>query len=202
MWADDKQLYHLYMYMIRRCYVSTTPNFHRYGGRGIIVCDRWLPQKPPGKGFRNFKEDMGPRPKGHSLDRTNNDGNYEPSNCKWVPRKQQYRNRCTNVWIEYAGRRMIVKDWARETGVREDRIMKRIRAGMPLGMALFAKNLKRRVPTEMISAAAAKKLAATHCKRGHELSGDNLHIYKNGDKFLARICRTCKRENMRARRHG
>ena len=72
--------------MLQRCYNPKNPCYKNYGGRGIIVCDRW-------KEFVNFLADMGERPAGMSLDRINNDGNYEPGNCRWATRKQQSQNR-------------------------------------------------------------------------------------------------------------
>ncbi len=75
-----------WMAMIQRC---TNPNNNRwrhYGARGISVCDRWLK-------FENFLADMGLRPKGLTLDRKNNDGNYEPGNCRWATASEQQRNK-------------------------------------------------------------------------------------------------------------
>lgn len=74
--------------MIARCTYPKNNRFHRYGGRGISVCGRW-------RKFENFLADMGDRPPGLSIDRRNNDGNYEPSNCKWSTPKEQAANRCT-----------------------------------------------------------------------------------------------------------
>lgn len=71
--------------MLRRCYNKKDINYKRYGGRGITVCLRW-------RTFKHFLDDMGIRPDGLSLDRTNNDGNYEPGNCKWSTRKEQNNN--------------------------------------------------------------------------------------------------------------
>ena len=82
--------YRAWLSMRRRCNNSNYENYSYYGGRGIRVCDRWL------NSFENFYEDMGEKPwpkKLYSLDRINNDGNYEPSNCRWATWKQQNRNR-------------------------------------------------------------------------------------------------------------
>ncbi len=75
--------------MLRRCYDNNNAKYHRYGGRGIIVCDRW-------RKFENFLADMGEKPDGLSLDRINNDGNYEPKNCRWTTQKVQQNNRSNN----------------------------------------------------------------------------------------------------------
>jgi hypothetical protein len=74
--------------MKARCYRTAHKNYPQYGGRGISVCDRWR------SNFLYFYVDMGPRPgKGYSIERRDNDGNYDPSNCKWADKFEQSRNR-------------------------------------------------------------------------------------------------------------
>jgi hypothetical protein len=79
--------------MIQRCTNPATKKFSDYGGRGIAVCERWL-------AFENFYADMGDRPEGHTLDRINVNGNYEPGNCRWATAKQQSRNKRTTKLSE------------------------------------------------------------------------------------------------------
>ena len=83
--------------MVDRCYRKTHSSYKKYGNRGITVCQRWLPdqnRKYQAVGFINFLTDMKDKPSNeYSLDRINNDGNYEPSNCKWSTRSEQQKNK-------------------------------------------------------------------------------------------------------------
>lgn len=87
-----QSMYNTWAGMIQRCTNPSNPNYPNWGGRGISVCDRWRCTSPRGTGFKNFVADMGMRPNGLTLDRINNNGNYEPDNCRWATRKQQYEN--------------------------------------------------------------------------------------------------------------
>lgn len=113
-----------------RCYSRRNDHYRYYGGRGIKVCDRWRDS------FEAFLEDMGPRPEGHSIHRINNDGNYEPGNCRWATNEEQARNKSNNVIIELDGIRKTAADWAQELGLDMSTLCKRIKRGMPPADAL------------------------------------------------------------------
>lgn len=83
--VSDRRTYYSWRGMVQRCTNPARRDYPRYGGRGITVCERWLD-------FRNFLADMGERPEGRTLDRINNEGNYEPSNCRWATPEEQIRN--------------------------------------------------------------------------------------------------------------
>lgn len=94
-----------------------------YSLRGITVCDRWL-------SFDNFFADIGIRPsRDHSIDRINNDGNYEPGNCRWATSKEQNRNTRGNVLITHDGETHCLSEWAEITGIKLERISKRLSRG-------------------------------------------------------------------------
>lgn len=115
-----------------RCYNTNIKAFKDYGGRGIRVCDRWL------SSFDDFLVDMGKRPsKNHSIDRINNDGNYEPGNCRWATRKEQAVNKRNTVVVEIDGVIKNLQEWSREYDITPSTIYLRIRAGVT-GTALLA----------------------------------------------------------------
>lgn len=84
--------YHVWREMISRCEKPSNKSFCNYGGRGIKVCDRW-------HDYGNFIKDMGRRPDGCSLDRIDNNGNYEPINCRWATANEQAANKRNNVEV-------------------------------------------------------------------------------------------------------
>ena len=115
---------------ITRCTKPHAKNFHHYGGRGITVHHSWL------ENFEKFYQDMGPPPTPkHTLDRKDNDGNYEPGNCRWATQREQMNNTRHNVMLELWGERKSVTMWARDSrshdSVNERNLGKRIREGWP-----------------------------------------------------------------------
>jgi hypothetical protein len=92
--AKDHPLHRTYEGMIERCCYKKAKRYHRYGGRGITVCNRWARRSDKAaSGFWAFVEDMGPKPEGHTLNRINNDGPYCPKNCEWANHAAQTRNK-------------------------------------------------------------------------------------------------------------
>lgn len=91
--------------MLQRCKNTERIDYHRYGGRGIKVCDRWLK-------FENFLKDMGERPDGLTIERIDNNGNYEPGNCQWSDRKVQANNTRRNHLITFMGESKTLAQWA------------------------------------------------------------------------------------------
>jgi hypothetical protein len=102
--------YNTWANMKARCLRSTHPQYDKYGGRGIKVCDRWL--EPDGRGFMNFLEDMGPKPSTkHSIDRIDVNGHYEPSNCRWATDKEQANNKTKSQLFYVNGYWKTLSEW-------------------------------------------------------------------------------------------
>jgi hypothetical protein len=113
-----------YSSMMSRCHLPSHKAFHRYGGRGIKVCESWK------KGFVNFHKDMGDRPEGMTLERIDLNGDYEPSNCKWASRQEQQNNTCTNKFVIRDGQSLTIAQLARKQGVHYETLYSRLkRAG-------------------------------------------------------------------------
>lgn len=93
-----------------RCFNQTNPSYKNYGGRGITVCERWME-------FGNFCEDMGERPQDMTLGRIDNNGGYEPGNCRWETKKQQERNSRNNRLVNFNGKMVPIIVVSEQTGV-------------------------------------------------------------------------------------
>lgn len=113
--------------MMNRCYKQNHHQYFRYGAKGVKVCERW-------HDLNNFIEDMGKRPSPlHTLDRyPDNNGNYEPGNCRWATPKEQSRNLRNNVVLTHNGETKTVMEWCELLGVNYARVRHRIRMNIGL----------------------------------------------------------------------
>lgn len=102
--------YRVWYGMKTRCYNKKVPEYKRYGGRGIKICERWMD-------IENFLEDMGESPKDMTIERINNDGDYEPGNCKWATQKEQHNNTRRNVILKYNGLSLTMVQWAERLNI-------------------------------------------------------------------------------------
>jgi len=165
--------YYAWAAMLQRCYNPNNNYYKRYGARGISVCERWR------NSFSDFYSDMGAKPSELlSIDRINNDGNYEPSNCRWATQKEQTRNRSVTKKLEFRGEIKPLAEWAEIVGMPRKIVKDRILNGWSINDAL----------TKPIRG------DETHCKRGHEFSDANTYI----DKVGCKVCRECSRLKMAA----
>lgn len=115
--------------MKTRCLDHNNSGFKFYGARGIQICERWMD-------FQNFLADMGERPPNTSIERRDNNGNYEPGNCYWATRAEQSNNTRRNIWLEHQGQRHTVSVWARKVGLAPSTLATRIKRGWSVERAL------------------------------------------------------------------
>jgi len=115
-----KPIYNTWQSMKSRCSNLNSHDFKYYGGRGIIFCQRW-------KHFENFLADMGEKPKGLTLERKDNNGNYCPENCCWATRKEQNRNTSRTRNITHNGETMCLNDWAIKLDIHRATLYSRLR---------------------------------------------------------------------------
>ncbi len=118
--------YKIWICIKDRCNNQNHSGFHQWGGRGIAICDEW------NRSFEAFLEHVGPRPSlDHSIDRINNDGNYEPGNVRWATRSEQMRNIRTNVNVTHNGQTKTIAEWAAITGISRKTLYQRAKYKWP-----------------------------------------------------------------------
>lgn len=126
--------YRTWCVMKSRCLNPKFPKYSAYGARGIAICERWR------NSFANFLADMGPRPSPqHTIDRfPDQNGSYEPGNCRWATPTQQARNRSITVTVEYHGRTVTLAELSEMVGIKYDTLHGRIARGMSAELAVAA----------------------------------------------------------------
>ena len=129
---SNTRLYHIYNGMFNRCYKEKHKFYKNYGGRGIKICDEWLNNFMTFYNWainNDYQDNL-------TIDRINNDGNYEPNNCRWQTIKEQANNRRTNQMYEYKGKKQSLKEICNELHLNYTTIWKRIKKGMSLEEAI------------------------------------------------------------------
>lgn len=116
------RVYKLWTSMYSRCHIPSATGYSNYGGRGIRVCDRW-------RVFEAFLSDMGMPGNEQSLDRIDNDGDYEPGNCRWVAPAEQRRHQRDLKYVTIGGEKHCLAVWAARNGVTYDAARSRIARG-------------------------------------------------------------------------
>ncbi len=106
-----------------RCEHPWTKGYARYGGRGIKICPRWR------NSFKDFLADMGTCPFGYQIDRIDNNGNYEPRNCRWVSRRENMNNRECSIRLEMDGQKRTLTEWCEMYGAPYSRTLQRLNRG-------------------------------------------------------------------------
>lgn len=120
-----------WLHMKERCHKEDNPQYHNYGGRGVEVCSEWRDD------FQAFYDHIGPKPSPElTVDRVDNDGNYEPGNVRWASRQQQCRNFRCNTLLTYDGRTQCIVEWAEELGVNRGTLQTRLQRGWSTERAL------------------------------------------------------------------
>lgn len=135
-----ERLYRIRQLMLQRCNNPKAPNFHNYGGRGIGVCKEW---EDDYFSFRKWALENGYNDS-LTLDRKDNNGNYEPSNCRWVDMKVQSNNKRDNVRITYHGETHTSIEWSEITGIKREIIYDRYKKGFALDVVFSEQRLKSR----------------------------------------------------------
>lgn len=132
------RLYSIFTAMKKRCYCKNDYHYERWGARGIKVCDEWLSDFMT---FYNWSMEHGYQDN-LTIDRIDNDGDYEPYNCRWITNKEQQNNRRDNVYLIYNGKKRTIAQWADELGIHYKCLWKRHKLGWTDKECLLGKGVK------------------------------------------------------------
>lgn len=164
----DKREYSIWKAMRNRCNNKNCSSYPNYGGRGINVCKRW-------DDFNLFYSDMGISPHGFTIERINNNDNYNPSNCKWASRKEQANNKRNNRIIVINGISKTLTEWAEYANIGIGAIKWRLKHGFPAEDLIKPKHQIIRYRGEKINTA---KLNESDIKVIHRSSASNPQLAK------------------------
>lgn len=169
--------YYTWQAMKRRCNNPRDKRYDDYGGRGIKVCERWS------SSYEAFLEDVGLPPSDkHQIDRINNDGDYEPSNCRWVDRVQNARNKRNTRLISAFGESLTLAEWSERSGILQKTIEMRIKRGMtPEEAITSAKRLPGKV--RRISTPHGEFESLSECSRALGVAVSTIHSRINSDTY-------------------
>lgn len=172
--------YNVWVGMVHRCHNPKRSGYEYYGGRGIQVCQSWRDD------FLTFLADVGRRPSlDHTLDRIDNNGDYEPGNVRWANRKTQNRNTRANRILEFRGESRCLTEWAEILGYTDTTIQYRLDVlGWDVERAL--------------TCPAVNNAQKDCCKRGHPFTPANTY-YNRSRKVVSRACRQCRAEQARVK---
>lgn len=144
--GHKRREYQSWSAMRQRCLNPNNIGYKNYGGRGILICEQW-------NDFFVFYEDMGPCPNGYSIVRKDNNGNYEPSNCKWANCVEQRGNTRQNRYLTLGGITLCVSEWARRVGMPKTTLTNRVNRWGDVHQALtlpyIPKSHSRKRPTKI-----------------------------------------------------
>jgi hypothetical protein len=177
--------------MIQRCENPNNPAYKHYGERGIAVHPGW-------REFANFIADMGAKPTpAHTLERIDNNGNYEPGNCKRATQKEQCQNMRRSLSYEYDGRVLTISQWSEETGLGRKLITSRLERGWSIERALTTPSAPPKPPRGVSQPKGNANSRKTHCPQGHPYDAENTGRIKTEPRV--RYCKQCNRERARSK---
>lgn len=173
----EAKCYYTWQGIKRRTLTTYDAAYRRYGGRGIGVCDEWA------NSYEAFLSDMGlPPTMEHQIDRTDNNGNYEPSNCLWVTRKQNANNKSNNRAVTAFGKTQNLAEWAREVGIKRETIARRLNAGATPEDALN-KKMKRPGKIRSVDTPSGTFETISEAARAHGMSVSGMFSRLGSDKY-------------------
>lgn len=181
-------LYSTWRGMKDRCENPKNKDYHNYGGRGIRVCERW-------RSFAAFVEDMNPRPKGHTIDRVENNGPYSPENCVWATPFQQMQHTRWGRYLTFNGESLTIAQWARKLNVKHEFIKLRLRRGWSVADALtlpadkYPASWRRKFTDDEIAQIRASKLNGAELAKLFSVNRSTINKARAGKSYNKLVLR-------------